>query len=235
MIRYVGGKTRHAKTIAAILRTNTGYQYYLEPFFGGGSMARETVGIAPVRVASDINSNLMELYQAIQRGWRPPETVNEEVYTAAKSWTDSPTKTYIGFACSYGGKWFGGYARDKKTGRDLTHESYNRIMRDAQFLRGMKLFSRSYDEWYVDENFLVYCDPPYRGTLGYGDSFDHDHFWDIMREWSESGARVYISEYQAPADFVSVWSKPTSVAIHNQATNNRKLEQLFTYAGKEQV
>lgn len=228
MIRYVGGKTRHAEAITKVLmQERDGCQRYIEPFFGGGSMAKATAKLRIERFCSDHNKNLINLFRALQLGWLPPEIVSEKDYVKAKSMHDSPYKTYIGFSCSYGGKWFGGYARDATGKRDLTHESYRRILRERSSLDGINFLTCDYLDWRPGQGDLVYCDPPYSETLGYGSEFNHLRFWETMREWTANGAKVFISEYTAPSDFYSVWAKPTSVAIHNKSTGNNKLEQLW--------
>ena len=230
MIRYVGGKTRHAEAINQVLMANSnGCTAYYEPFFGGGSMAKHTWKMGLVRMASDSNKHLINLFQAIQGGWLPPERVSEYDYGQAMHCCPCPLSTYIGFACSYGGKWFGGFARDATGRRDLSYESYLRVCRDAPYLTGIHFEHRDYNDLALSRGDLVYCDPPYAATLGYGQGFDHVHFWDSVRRWSMAGATVLVSEYAAPADFESIWAKGTSVSIHNQSTGNRKIEHLFRH------
>lgn len=44
---------------------------------------------------------------------------------------------------------------------------------------------------------VIYCDPPYKGTCGYGMEFDHEAFYD----WScAQSVPVFISEYAMPQD-----------------------------------
>ena len=44
---------------------------------------------------------------------------------------------------------------------------------------------------------VIYCDPPYRGTMGYLCDFDHDRFY----EWAERQTNIFISEYSMPSEF----------------------------------
>ena len=67
--------------------------------------------------------------------------------------------------------------------------------------------SKSYEEYEFREGDVVYCDPPYQGTTAadyYTEEFDHDKFWEWIRTRNYT---VYVSEYSAPDDFVSIWSK----------------------------
>lgn len=65
--------------------------------------------------------------------------------------------------------------------------------------------SMSYEDYEFREGDVVYCDPPYQGTgAEYNTDFDHDGFWEWVRTRNYP---VYVSEYNAPEDFVSIWSK----------------------------
>ena len=64
---------------------------------------------------------------------------------------------------------------------------------------------KSYEDYEFREGDVVYCDPPYQGTgAAYNKGFDHDKFWEWVRTRNYP---VYVSEYNAPDDFVSIWSK----------------------------
>lgn len=78
---------------------------------------------------------------------------------------------------------------------------------------------------------LVYCDPPYANTTKYTGTpdFDTDKFWNVMREWSKDND-VYISEYEAPDDFISVLDIATKTNIRNKEDKVcSRNEKLFTY------
>ena len=75
-------------------------------------------------------------------------------------------------------------------------------------LQHVKLVSNSYDS-FKPKKMTIYCDPPYRGNLfntEHFSQFDHDAFWETMRKWSKNNL-VFISEYEAPDDFMCVWEK----------------------------
>ena len=64
-----------------------------------------------------------------------------------------------------------------------------------------------YTDYEFIEGDVVYCDPPYRGTGNYRhtkEKFDHDKFWEWVRT---RDFPVYVSEYGAPDDFVSIFEK----------------------------
>ena len=80
---------------------------------------------------------------------------------------------------------------------------------------------------------LICCDPPYANTTKYTGvpDFDSEEFWNIMREWSKDND-VYISEYEAPDDFVSVLDIPTKTNIRDKSDSVcSRVEKLFKYKG----
>ena len=75
---------------------------------------------------------------------------------------------------------------------------------------------------------LIYCDPPYKDTSGYSTgAFNHDEFWDKMREWSLTNY-VFISEESAPPDFTAVWEKQKRRTL-SMKNPTKKVEKLFVY------
>lgn len=89
--------------------------------------------------------------------------------------------------------------------------------------------SKSYDEYEYEEGDVVYCDPPYKGTRGYaGRTFDSDKFFEWVRTRNYP---VYFSEYNAPDDFVCIWSKEKMNLMSggNSAKNGKVVEKLFIH------
>ena len=76
--------------------------------------------------------------------------------------------------------------------------------------------SGDYRELCFDEPGIIYCDPPYKNTTGYGEDcaepFCHDEFYG----WCEAQKfPVYISEYQMPEErfaCIAEWDKVTTMA-----------------------
>jgi DNA adenine methylase len=115
-MHYFGGKYRIADKIAdfinPLFKPN---QYYVEPFVGGASILTKITN--PLRIASDANETLITMWKALANGWTPPNFVSENEYAEIKEKNDKndPLTAFVGFGCSYSGKWFGGYARDDTT------------------------------------------------------------------------------------------------------------------------
>lgn len=233
IIRYLGGKSRTWKQICAFLESvRKPNQTYLEPFVGGAWVLQ---GMSGNRIASDYNQSLITLYKSLQQGWNPPTEVSLELYKDVQAKKDplNPLTAFVGFGCSYSGKWFGGLARDG-SGRNYALNAYNSLMKKARTFNGVEFLHKSYLD-YNPNGYLVYCDPPYQNTTGYGavGDFDTDLFWNTMREWSKSNT-VVISEYQAPSDFECVLeiSTKTDMRMKN-GTKDQRVERLFMFRGTE--
>lgn len=76
----------------------------------------------------------------------------------------------------------------------------------------------------LPEGCVVYCDPPYAGTSGYGNAtFDTDAFWEWARECERP---LFISEYAAPPDFVCV-REFSHISSLSATACNKVVERLF--------
>ena len=171
------------------------------------------------------------MYKALQNGWIPPKQLTKEEYDYIKNNKDKkPHLTgFVGFGCSFAGKWFGGYAKNNR-GDNYCLNTYNSLMKKMETLQDVKFEVVDYKN-FKPENYLIYCDPPYKGTTQYGliGKFNTDEFWGIMREWSKNNT-VVISEYNAPEDFICVWQKETKTEIRNKENiRENRIEKLFIH------
>ena len=73
---------------------------------------------------------------------------------------------FVGFGCSFGGKWFGGYARNK-TGTNYALQSKKSLMKDINTLMNARFICEDYRNVYLPDNCVIYADPPYNGCLLY--------------------------------------------------------------------
>ena len=78
---------------------------------------------------------------------------------------------------------------------------------------------------YQDDD-VVYCDPPYANTSKYTVDFDNEGFWQWCRT---RNFPVYISEYRAPEDFISVWSKEKRRLFSSSNLSANAIEHLFLH------
>lgn len=225
MIPYLGSKSRIFKHIYPFIKQDY-KRRYVELFCGSCSSLAYTYEL-PVKEYVDNHPDLIMMFQALQQGWLPPEYVSEELYQELKTAQPSALRGYVGFAASFAGKWFAGYARDRKGTRNIPNEVYKRIMKNKHFIRNTCFICSSYECISLDSDTVVYADPPYAGTSQYKDNFNHYDFWEWVRN---SRAKIYVSEYTAPSDFIPVWSKEHKTYLHHKSIeDNKRQEQLFVH------
>lgn len=91
----------------------------------------------------------------------------------------------------------------------VSHKPKTRVLelqrlQQLEQLERLQLYSTDYREVVIPSGAVVYCDPPYQGTAEYKEGgFNHKEFWEWVRETSKTNS-VYVSEYNAPEDFVAV-------------------------------
>lgn len=235
-MRYIGGKSKLARFLTeAILADTERRGKLIEPFCGGASM---TAALAPhfeETVASDVVGDLILMWDAVSKGWTPPESITEEEYAALKTAEPSPLRAFAGFGGSFGGKWFAGYARGGKTAagvpRNHQGESARAVTRIGKIAQehGVTFLHRGYDEVEIDGTEVIYCDPPYREVFGYAaaGSFDSDRFYEIVEGWARKGAEVYVSEYTAPEHWKLLAERGHRRSLDTVATRIPTQERLF--------
>ena len=229
---YQGGKARIAAPIAEILiRAAEGRTTYLEPFVGSAAVFSRVAAHYPTAIGADIVEDLVDLWRDAVAGWVPPETLSLEEYEALRDAPPSALRAFAGFPCSFGGKWFGGYARDPKSDRNFARTASRSIARraaampDAGFVHGdYRVLSPLVGSYSV-----VYADPPYAGTLAYKGAgmFDSASFWREMDDWTDRGALVLVSEYAAPDNWLEVWSVDRHVSTARDNSGKRATDRLF--------
>lgn len=230
-MKYMGSKNRHAKDlIPIILNGRVDGQWYVEPFVGGFNMIDKVAGN---RLASDTNFWLISLFQAVQSGWEPPDFISNEQYDEIRlNKGDFPPYLvgFVGFGCSYSGKFFGGYARgntNKGLPRNYCLESKKNILNQREGIEGVIIQNKHFHDLIIPENSIVYCDPPYSGTTEYKDKFDHVLFWQWVRNKVNLGNKVFVSEYTAPEDFQCIWEKQVNNTLTKDTGSKQGVERLF--------
>lgn len=222
-MKYMGSKNRHAKEILDFIGTP---EIYVEPFCGGCNIIDKVK--STVRIGADLDIDLITLWRAVSDGWLPPTAFSEEEYNKIKTLPPSAMKGYAAFALSYGGKKFGGWCRDSAGKRNYVDEAYRNAYKQFPLLRGVKFHNCSYDMLYIPDGSTVYCDPPYFGTTKYGSDFNHDKFWDWVRDMSKRNT-VLVSEYNAPIDFKCVWEKSVKSSLTSDTGSKIATEKLFIW------
>lgn len=240
-MRYMGGKSRLAKSIKEVILSrvpDTDVTYW-EPFVGGCGSFDQIAPAFSRAVGSDTHEDLILMWQAVMDGWNPPTVVTEEEYQELRASDPSAVRGFVGFGCSFGGKWFGGYARGgynaDGTPRNHPGESSRNIMRSFERLKGTSTsFTRlPYGEITPKPGDVVYCDPPYRGTTEYAaGGFDSVAFWDWATDLSTQGVHVFVSEYVAPKGWEVVFTKEIYTNVDGR-DKFKVQDRLFQHLGGE--
>jgi DNA adenine methylase len=232
----MGGKARIAKEISSAILSKiflTRRQILIEPFCGGGTMTAILASYFDNVYASDIHEDLILMWCALQDGWVPPEYISEEEYRELINAKPSPLRGFVGVGCSWGAKWFGGYARGKYPNggnRNYTGESKRSLLNAVKNMGNVKFQCCDYKKLIINPNDVVYCDPPYVDTTSYNNEFNSEEFWDIMRKWQHIGANVFVSEYIAPNDWVCIWGKTITRNMKSRLNNPESVtEKLWIY------
>jgi DNA adenine methylase len=142
---------------------------------------------------------------------------------------------FTAFSMSFGGKFFGGYRRDKAgTKGDIenmiiqTKRSKQSAIKQSSLIQNVEFLCCPYDELHIPSNSLIYCDPPYSGTTKYSNDFDHELFWQWCRDKANEGHKVFVSEYNAPEDFTCIWKKEIVSSLTKNTGSKKGVEKLFT-------
>lgn len=225
-MKYMGSKAKVARYIVPIIQDHidrSGFETYLDPFCGGCNIIDKIR--APQRIASDCNKYLIALLQYIQDGGELPGYIECEEYAAVRANRDAYPEWYagyVGFVCSYNGRFFdGGYSgKTQTTGglRDYQDEGRRNIEAQRKDLEEVIFLHKDYRAW-QPSRCVIYLDPPYEGTKQYKalEPFNHSELWQVARLWSRDNV-VLVSEQQAPEDFVPVWIHEVSRTMNQNKT-----------------
>jgi DNA adenine methylase len=230
-MHYLGGKFRLRDKIIPIINSIEG-DMYVEPFCGacwiGAGVNKK------VRVLSDVNKYLIAMWQEVQKGWSPPWKVTEEEYDRIRDDYRGGEGKYpdylvgfVGFAGSYGGKFWGGYARNPNSNRNYIANASASLVKLIPRLETAKFIHQSYSQVFTNlmrlsQKAVVYCDPPYEGTTECAGApkFNHEEFWHNVKVVS-SKHYVLTSSYAGPLEVIGEFSTSTNL---NQ---NPRVERLF--------
>ena len=233
-MKYMGSKNRIAKHLLPIMLKEAekkNITKWVEPFVGGANVI-DKVPDALERVGYDLNDHVIHALTDIRDNAELlPDEVSEQEY---KSFYNKPAESFsslVRFGASFGGKFENGFARGKKENgesRNYWQETKRNAIKQSPKIQGVEFICDSYEN--LDfENCLIYCDPPYQGTSGYKTgAFDHEHFFNWCREQAKNNI-VFVSEYNAPDDFIEVWQGEikTNFASQRKTATHNAVERLF--------
>lgn len=186
-MQYQGGKSKISKPISEIITPYQNGRPFVSLFCGSCAVESKITGYSSM-ICNDKQPYLIALLRACQAGYIPPESVTEEEWCYTREHLDeNPALSgFMGFGCSFGGKWFGGFARSKD--RSYARESKNSLLRDMQTLDRAFFTNLDYRDVPIQHGSVVYADPPYAGTTQYNhETFDSEAFWEYMRLLANRG------------------------------------------------
>ena len=240
-MKYMGSKSRIINEILPILLSDRKEnQWYVELFCGGCNSIDKVDGR---RIANDKNKYLIAMWKGLQENKERVKIITKDLYSRARDEYNKGINVefsdfeigWIGWMGSYNGRFFdGGYSGHDvgNTHRDYITEQIRNTESQIENIKDIKFFSKDYSEFDFKEECIIYCDIPYKDTKQYitSKNFDHEKFWEWCRDMYNRGHKVFISEYQAPEDFVCLWSKEITNSMNNKNTY-KPIEKLFTYKG----
>lgn len=242
---YLGGKFRQSKEIVkAVQDLKPDFHTYTEPFCGAMWSACAVIKAFPDRkfLLNDVNPYLMCLWSALLEDWDPPEFISLETYNDYKEKRpiNDPMTAYIGFAWSFGGKFFGGYARNK-SGSKEGKGSYRSLKTKQQILKSadVTLSCQCFNELNMDAggSDVCYLDPPYDGrtkqsnVVGEFDIISHYNWAESLTEVEDR--LVVATDFGNPRRWKVVHNFGDTVVRHLNSKGRDGTEELLLLVTKD--
>lgn len=226
---YQGSKAKYSKYICPILQNyidKNNIETFVDCFVGGANIITDIK--CKNRIGIDNNQYLIALWKYLQNN---PD-YEFPVYPSRQDWDRCKNKIeekdwYIGLVSIFCSNMAGGFP----AGYDKMGLRYNgrikNCKKDLPFLKGVNFICDDYHSISNYTNCLIYCDPPYSNTHRYNyQKFDSNEFWNFIREQSSKNY-IFVSEQNAPEDFISIWSKDIE---HNiRGAKRIATERLFVF------
>lgn len=232
-MRYMGGKCRIAKDLSNFLNQQLQPgQVFVDAFCGSCNIVSQ-IDQNRIRIANDVHRELIAMWREVQKGRELPDEISKEQYYWVKEHGEDWFKGFIGFACSFGGKWWGGYAKNDR--RNFCKESKNSTLKKAGTMKDVIFLNMDYKSLsqYIPPNSLIYCDIPYKNTTGYMQGyFNHEEFYSWCKILIQQGHNVLVSEYgqNIPIGAYPVWCKKSKQDMKNkQNIRQQTIEVVYTW------
>ena len=94
-------------------------------------------------------------------------------------------------------------------------------------LERLTITRRDYRDVRIPDGSVVYCDPPYASTTGYGQRFDHAGFYQWCRAMGKRFP-LFVSEYWMPSDFRCVAEFEVKALMGLTTKAQTRVEKIFT-------
>ena len=220
-MQYFGGKHRISKQLSQYLNSQLKDNQPFVDLFCGSCNVISKIDDNRLRIANDKHKYLIAMWKALQDGWLPPDKISREEYAFIRDNKDDRPYLagFVGFACSFAGRWFEGYAYNSK-GYNYCLSSKRSCINKLSNLNNVEFYNLNYDKVNIPKGSLVYSDIPYKGSKPYCKKevgiFDHYEFYQWVRD-NSSTYDIYISEYKenVPEDFEIVWEMESRKIIRN--------------------
>ena len=228
-MRYVGSKAKLSKEIMPFINKALKVfpnGMYIEPFVGGCNMIDKVKH--HTRIGCDANKYLIELLKLAQSD--PGKIIESECFSRqAYKYIKSNTNLFhewyvglIGIMPTYNNQWYHSFYNDIDSSR-FPNSKKCLLNQD---LNGIQLVNCDYKHIPIGTGNVIYCDPPYKIEDYYKIPFEHEEFYEWVREISRNNI-VFVSEYVMPSDFTCIWQKIIKPGINS--TSRHKIEKLFIY------
>lgn len=218
-MQYFGGKAKIAKELSKELQSRLKEgQAFVDLFCGSCNVVSKIK--APVRIANDLHKELISLHKAVQQGWIPPSSVSELEYKEIKNSNEVPDylKAFVGFGCSFAGRYFEGYARGGR--QNYASGSANSLLKKHATMQDVVFTTGNYSDIEIPNSSLIYCDIPYKSSTKkykYG-WFQHEAFYLWAKEMKDKGHTVLVSEYlqNLPEGWTVEWQHESKMSVRNK-------------------
>lgn len=228
-MHYFGGKAKIAKELSQYINSILKPGQTFVDLFCGSCNVVSKIDSNRIRIANDIHYELIEMWKAIQSNQDLPSIITEEQYKDIR-YNDHPAwlKGFVGFGCSYSGKWWGGFARSNPKNRNYCLNAKNSTLRKVSGIKDVEFHNKQYYDVNIPEGSLVYCDIPYKNTTKYSTGhFDHDKFYTWAKENSHKYT-ILVSEYEDNIQdgWDVIWKMDSKQDIHSKIGKKHTVEIL---------
>ena len=235
---YLGSKAQISKYIVPILQKyidNNNITTFIDCCCGGANIIKNIV--CENRIGIDKNPYLIALLQQMQTpNFSFPEEITREDWDRCKNGYSE--NWFIGLVSIFGSYFTrgfsGGYCNDKHPGNRYYYKGrVQTAIKDIPLIQDVQFINEDFSIIENYTNCVIYCDPPYQNTKKYDfcADFNYNKFWECIRKTSKNNY-VFISEQEAPNDFISIWSLDKT--RYTGTTKNIKkiaaTEHLFIYS-----
>lgn len=236
-MQYFGGKAKIAKELSVVLNSYLigNGKPFIDAFCGSCNIISK-IDDKRIRIANDKHKELIAMWHWVQEMGvdRLPTDVSKEFYYYIKTSTTSPDwlKGFVGFGCSFAGKWWGGYGECKR-GYNYAKGSGNSIAKKMVGLNNVTFVCGDYfDIAMPSVPSIIYCDIPYKNTTGYSNGlFNHEQFYAWAYSMKALGHIVLVSEYEMNIDEAMrgniVWRKESKKDIRDKDNVQQKTVEVL--------